>query len=91
MGKNLIQQRRGKGSSTYRAPSFRYKGKAGYNKLTEETIKGKILDIIKCPGHTAPLIRVEYENGEGVLIIAPEGVRVGDFIESGPESRARAG
>ena len=28
MGKNLIQQRRGKGSPTYRAPSFRYPGKA---------------------------------------------------------------
>jgi len=27
MGKNLIQQKRGKGSPTYRAPSFRYEGK----------------------------------------------------------------
>ena len=30
MGKNLIQQARGKGGPRYRAPSFRYKGKAKY-------------------------------------------------------------
>ncbi|MBR9691211.1 50S ribosomal protein L2 [Candidatus Woesearchaeota archaeon] len=91
MGKNLIQQRRGKGSSTYRAPSFRYKAKVNHNKLTGETVKGQILDIIKCSGHSAPLIQVAYDNGEQAWIIAPEGVRVGETIESGPECRAKTG
>jgi large subunit ribosomal protein L2 len=91
MQKRIRQQRRGKGSSTYRAPSFRYKGKAGYNKLTEETVKGKILDIIKCQGHSAPLIQVEYDNKEKVLMVAPEGIRVGGSIESGGKSKSIAG
>jgi large subunit ribosomal protein L2 len=91
MGKNLIQQRRGKGTSTYRAPSFRYKGATSFNKLTDKTLKGKILDIINCPGHTAPLIQIEYENGEKTLMIAPEGVKVGDRIKSGPESMIKIG
>jgi len=91
MGKRLIQQRRGKGSSTYRAPSFRYKGKTGYNKFNKETIKGKILDLIKCPGHSAPLAKIEYENGEQSMIVAPEGVKVGDIIRSGPKAKPKPG
>jgi len=91
MGKNLIQQRRGKGSPTFRAPSFRYEGKVCLNKLTKETVKGIILDIIKCSGHSAPLMQVKYENNEESLLIAPEGVRVGDPVISGSESPATNG
>ena len=91
MGKNLIQQRRGKGSSTFRAPSFRYQGKTKHIKLSEEIQKGKILDLITCQGHSAPLAKIKYENGEDLLMIAPEGVRVGDMIESGPKCKIRSG
>ncbi|MBW2996067.1 50S ribosomal protein L2 [Candidatus Woesearchaeota archaeon] len=91
MGKNLIQQRRGRGTATFRAPSFRYKGNTSHNKLTDKTLKGKIIDLITCQGHSAPLAQIQYENGEKILMIAPEGIRVGDSIESGPESKAKAG
>jgi large subunit ribosomal protein L2 len=91
MGKNLIQQRRGKGSSTFRAPSFRYIGKVSHTKISEQGIKGKIVDIIKCPGHSAPLIDVKYDNGERVLNLAPEGVRVGEAVESGPSGDIKNG
>ena len=91
MGKNLIQQRRGKGSSTFRAPSFRYKGKVSHTKLSEESINGKITDITKCQGHSAPLIEVTFENKEKILMIAPESIRVGDPIVSGPDAKAKLG
>lgn len=91
MGKNLIQQRRGKGSSTYRAPSFRYKGKVSHNKLRDGSVKGKVADIIKCRGHSAPLIEVLFENKEKTLMIAPESIKVGDPIVSGPEAKAKTG
>ena len=90
MGKNLIQQRRGKGSPTYRAPSFRYKGSVKHVKDTKK-IKGKIIDIFRCQGHSGPLAQVLYENGEEVLIIAPEGLRVGDFVSAGAESPIKLG
>jgi len=77
MGKNLIQQARGKGGPTYRAPSFRYKGQAKY--FNKET-NGEIVDIIKCQGHSAPLIKIRYDEGDYGLMIAPEEVRVGDKI-----------
>ena len=84
MGKQLIQQRRGKGSSRFRAPSFRYAGTAGLARLEQtKTINGKIIDIIRSQGHSAPLMEMKYSNGETGLLQAPEGVKVGDQIEIG--------
>ena len=83
MGKNLIQQARGKGGPRYRAPSFRYKGRTEYAKYEKGTLSGEIIDFIHCQGHSAPLAQIEYENGSKVLIQAPEGVRVGERVEMG--------
>jgi large subunit ribosomal protein L2 len=91
MGKPLIQQKRGKGSPTYRAPSFRYKGKVTYGRYNKETVKGEIKDIIHCQGHSAPLMEVKYENGEKVLLQAPEAIKVGDEVLSGEETHIMPG
>lgn len=91
MGKSLIQQKRGKGSTTYRAPSFRYKGRAAYGSYSKEAVNGKIKDLIHCQGHSAPLMSVGYENGEEVLLQAPEGVRVGDTLASGEDASIETG
>ncbi|MBW2982319.1 50S ribosomal protein L2 [Candidatus Woesearchaeota archaeon] len=91
MGKNLIQQKRGKGSSTYRAHSFRFKGRVKHNKISTETINGKIIDLIKCSGHSAPLAQVKYDNGEEILMVAPEGVRVGEIVQAGEKADLKNG
>lgn len=91
MGKNIISQKRGKGSPTYRAPSFRYMGRATYAPYRKEVINGKVCDIVKCPGHSAPLISVEYENGEEALLQAPEGIKVGSMISSGDDAPIKEG
>lgn len=91
MGKRLIQQKRGKGSTTYKAPSFRYKGRAAYSSYNKKVISGEIKDIINCPGHSAPLIGVRYENGEEALLQAPEGVKVGDKIVNGEKTSIKPG
>lgn len=88
MGKNLIQQRRGKGS-IFRAPSFRYVGKVGIRSISNT--KAKILDIIHCPGHSGPLIELMYEDKQKGYIIAPEGVKVGEFIHIGEEAQIKSG
>lgn len=91
MGKNLIQQARGKGSSRYRAPSFRYKGESKYAKHEKTTLSGEIIDFIHCQGHSAPLAQIEYGNGDIVLVQAPEGVRVGDKVEMGDNVDVKKG
>lgn len=92
MGKNLIQQRRGKGSPRYRAPSFRYEGKARFTKYEEnKTINANITDILHSSGHSAPLIELEYDNNEIGLLQAPEGMRIGDKIEIGRDVELKTG
>ena len=90
MGKNLIQQKRGKGSPTYRAPSFRYAGKAGHPKINNVEKKAFIEEILNSQGHSAPLIVVRY-NDEYNLNIAPEGVRVGQELNYGESEEINSG
>ncbi len=90
MGKNLIQQKRGKGSHTYRSPSFRYYGSVTYPKESKD-IEGKIINLIGCPGHSTPLIHVKYDNGEDILMLAPEGIRVGDVVKAGIKTLVKPG
>lgn len=91
MGKNLVQQARGKGSPTYRAPSFRYAGEAKYYPLREETKNFTVQDIIHCPGHSSPLLKVKDDNGEEGLLIASENIRVGDRMAIGRDAELKAG
>ncbi|MBT3303781.1 50S ribosomal protein L2 [Candidatus Woesearchaeota archaeon] len=78
MGKRLLQQRRGKGS-IHESLKHQSKGKARHAKLNSEKT-GIVLDIITNKIHSAPLLKTKFGNEE-VLLIAPEGIRVGDEIE----------
>ena len=91
MGKRIIAQARGKGGPRYRAPSFNYKGSATHKNLSEKQIQGEIVDFIKCPGHSAPLAKVKYEDGEQVLMLAAEGLKVGDSISTGAGAEIKSG
>ena len=92
MGKNLIQQKRGKGSPRYRAPSFRYKGTVGISRFEKgNKISAEINDIFDSQGHSAPLMELKYDDGKTSLLQAPEGIRVGDKIEIGNEAELKSG
>jgi len=86
MGKNLIQQRRGRGTLTYRTPGHRFKGAA---KLPSNT--GKVVELVDCPGHTAPLMIIQLLNGEKNLTIAPEGIKVNDSVSYGDNTNLNNG
>jgi large subunit ribosomal protein L2 len=91
MGKRIIQQARGKGGPRYRAPSFKYKGPACHKVSSGGVVGGLIVDFVKCRGHSAPLAKVKYEDGEDVLMVAAEGLRVGDLISCGKGAEVKAG
>lgn len=74
MGKNLIQQRRGKGSGRFRTPSFRYRGQIKMLSKSEYVVR----DLVRCPGHSAPLIEAMYDDKSTSLLVAPEGVAIGE-------------
>ena len=88
MGKNLIQQRRGRGTMRYRSPGFRFLGEVRH--IGEDT-QGRVVDVVHCPGHSTPLMEVSYITGNKELAFAPEGVRVGDIITAGPDAIIKEG
>lgn len=87
MGKRLIQQRRGRGTKAFTTPSFRYRGNV---KILNKS-SYKIIDLVRCPGHSAPLIEAEYDDGSTSLLIAPEGVAVGEHFQIGPKATPKPG
>ncbi len=87
MGKNLTQQKRGKGSTTYRVDSFKYAGEVSQLQAP----RGTIIDIINSRGHTAPLLLMKYDNNKTNLIVAPDGVKVGDILERGADVALKTG
>ena len=91
MGTPLIQQRRGKGSPTYRAPSHRYFGEIKYLQFTEKAMRGEILDIVNSVGHSSPLILIKYANGAVSLLPAPMGIRQGDEVWIGKGAKQKIG
>jgi len=95
MGKQLIIQRRGRGTTTYRAPSHRYHGEIKYRRYDENErnniVHGTVQDLISCPGHFAPLAKIKYETNEEVLISAPLNLKVGDVVASGATAPVQTG
>ncbi len=86
MGKRLITQRRGRGTPRYRSPSHRFTSDAKYplNKgVFKDKIGGQIIDLVHDQGRNAPLAKILFENFDEKYMIAPEGVRVGQWIEIG--------
>lgn len=95
MGKRTITRKRGKGSSTYRAHSFRHTSPVKhrtYDSIEKTSvIKGYIMDIIDCIGHSAPLAKIRYADGKISYILAPENIRNNDQIESGFNASLKPG
>ncbi len=88
MGKRIIQQRRGRGTNTYRSPGHHFEGQVKHYAL--ETV-GKVTELVHCAGHSAPLMEVAYLTGDKHLTFAPEGIKVGDEISIGTSTEIKVG
>lgn len=87
MGKLLKQQRRGKGSGAYRAPSHRYYTDLQYRRYDaiekEASVRGQIVGFVDDPSRGALLMEVALANGERIALLAPEGAKLGAWVELG--------
>lgn len=83
MGKRTRAQRIGRGSPTYQARSSNTKNKLELPPTPTEGVKAKVMDILHEPARSAPIARIRYSEGEERLILAPEGIKVGDEVECG--------
>jgi large subunit ribosomal protein L2 len=79
MGKNLIQQRRGRVRGRYNVPSHKYRGNIEY--INERNAKGVVENIIHDPGRTAPVAQIRMENNKKIQTIATEGTSIGHEVK----------
>jgi len=82
MGKRIIQQRRGRGTHTYKVKKRAFIIKIGYPR--DISGEGTVLKLKHSPAHSAPLAKIQYKNKEGkkpvFFIPAFKGMAEGDKI-----------
>lgn len=96
MGKRILVQRRGRGSSVFRASTHKRVAPAKYPNLSiigimDRVLKGQVLELVHDPGRGSPLAYIELETGERYYTLAVEGLREGQIIEVGGKASVNIG
>jgi len=79
MGKRPIVRARGKGGPPYKSPGHRFAGEIKYPRPGEV----KVIDIIHDPARSAPLAVLKDKEKREHLVVAAEGIAVGDVLSVG--------
>jgi large subunit ribosomal protein L2 len=95
MGKRILVQRRGRGTSTFRAHTFRRRGEIKYPPLSlmgkSGVLSATVEDLMHETGRGCPIALISLEDGESYHALVPEGTAVGDEIRIGPKAGIRTG
>jgi large subunit ribosomal protein L2 len=92
MGRRIRGQRRGRGTPTFRAPSHRYKAELSHRTVEDDdVIAGTVVDIEHDPARSAPVAAIEFDDDDQRLVLAPEGIAVGDEIQVGVSAPVEPG
>jgi large subunit ribosomal protein L2 len=83
-------QRRGRGSSTFRASTHKRVAPVKYPPVSlsenKTVIHGQVKDIIHDPGRGSPMVAVKLETGDTYFSVVPEGVYEGQPTQIGNEA-----
>ncbi|MDU9376286.1 hypothetical protein McpSp1_08840 [Methanocorpusculaceae archaeon Sp1] len=90
MGHRISTQARGKGGSTYRAPSHQYKAALKHFGSFTETVTATVIDIEHDPARHTPIAVVKI-NGKKEYALITEGVGIGKELAWGPEAKIENG
>nr|MDO8100297.1 50S ribosomal protein L2 [Candidatus Njordarchaeota archaeon] len=93
MGKKILVQRKGRGTSTFRAPTHRSIGEARYPPLPEDEgsyVKGYVKEILHDPGRGTPVALIRFRDGSQALLPACEGLRLNQVVVIGGSSVPQA-
>ena len=92
MGRRIRGQRRGRGGPTFRAPSHRYKAELSHRNVEDgDVVTGEVVGIEHDPARSAPVADIQFDDGDRRLVLAPEGITVGDEIQVGVSARIEPG
>ena len=88
-------QRRGRGSSTFRASSHKSVAPAKYPSVSvtanNPVVNGQIKSIVHDPGRGSPMVAVKLETGETYFSVVPEGVYEKQLTQIGDEASVEIG
>lgn len=90
MGHRISTQARGKGGSTYRAPSHQYKAELKHFGSATKTVRAIVADIEHDLARHTP-IAVVYIDGKKEYALVTEGVGIGKELVWGPEATVENG
>ncbi len=96
MGKRLLVQRRGRGGSVFRNPAWKKVGEVTYRpfkmeEIYDKVIAGRVKELLHDPGRGYPVARVEFEDGAEMLMVAPEGLAIGQAVYYGANAPVSVG
>jgi len=93
MGKRIIPQRRGRGSPRYRSRTRRSKGRVSYPPHLKKgkVSGGQVTEITHDRIRSAPVAKILLDDYTEMLIIAPEGLSRGQWINIGGEGKSTPG
>lgn len=95
MGKRILVQRRGRGSSTFRSTTHRRRGPVKYPPLALMNKRGyltaDVTELMHDPGRGSPIAKLRLDEGGSYLALVPEGTAVGQQLRIGPKAGVRAG
>ena len=88
MGRRILVQRKGRGTTQWRSPSHKKIAPARHPKWApDKTYVGTIVNLLHESGRGAPLAEVRYEGEKKIhYMVAPEGAYVGQVIECGEDA-----
>jgi large subunit ribosomal protein L2 len=91
VGKRILVQRAGRGTSTFRSPSHLRVAPAKYPAPSSETKRGVVVELVHDPGRWVPLAHIELEDGTDFYVPAVEGLYEGQVVYIGPQAPVAVG
>jgi large subunit ribosomal protein L2 len=89
----LVARNKTGGRNSYGRITVRHKGGGNRRKIrvidwkrSKDGVKAKVVAIEYDPNRTANLALIQYVDGQRAYILAPEGMKTGDVVESGPHA-----
>ena len=91
MAHRIQTQARGKGGSTWRAPSHLYRAEVHHAGRNDGLTRGRVEAIEHDPARNGPVTLIALDGGEKTYVLATEGTGVGDTLAWGTGAEVKMG
>ncbi|MEM3671261.1 MAG: 50S ribosomal protein L2 [Thermoprotei archaeon] len=90
MGKPILGQRKGRGTSVFTSPTWKREAPAKYPAVLQDTVEYTVEKIVHDPGRGVPLTLLASGSSR-FYTVAADGIHVGAKVELGPSAKPTVG